>query len=128
VPTSWESPSSTRCIWTTRRTAPPEITSLMIARANPQDRPRRGRLWARLRNNCLDEWNQPTAGARLPREAFCTDQSAELLARTHFAESPVDLLVYHTLRLDSLFADGLCSLRWAAAAAGVVPYARRTEA
>ena len=48
--------------------------------------------------------------ARLPREAFCSDQSAELLARTHFAESPVDLLVYHTLRLDSLFADGLCSL------------------
>ncbi|MBV9204200.1 MAG: amidohydrolase family protein [Actinobacteria bacterium] len=50
-------------------------------------------------------------GARLPRTAFCTDQSVELLARTHFAESPVDLLVYHTLRLDSLFADGLCSLR-----------------
>lgn len=54
-------------------------------------------------------YNPPAA--RLPREAFCTDQSAELLARTHFAESPVDLLVYHTLRLDSLFADGLCSLR-----------------
>ena len=53
-------------------------------------------------------YNPP--GARLPRQAFCTDQSAELLARTHFAESPVDLLVYHTLRLDSLFADGLCSL------------------
>lgn len=53
-------------------------------------------------------------GARLPRDAFCTDQSAELLARTHFAESPVDLLVYHTLRLDSLFADGLCSLAKAA--------------
>ena len=32
-----------------------------------------------------------------------------MLAETHFLESDVDLLVYHTLRLDSLFADGLCS-------------------
>ena len=45
----------------------------------------------------------------VPPERFCVDQSAELLARTHFGESDVDLLVYHTLRLDSLFADGLCS-------------------
>jgi uncharacterized protein len=45
----------------------------------------------------------------LPAERFCIDQSAELLARAHFLESDVDLLVYHTLRLDSLFADGLCS-------------------
>ena len=48
-------------------------------------------------------------GWRLPPEVFQTDQSAELLARTHFLESDVDLLAYHTLRLDSLFADGLCS-------------------
>ena len=46
---------------------------------------------------------------RVPHELFCVDQSAELLARTHFLESDVDVLVYHTLRLDSLFADGLCS-------------------
>ena len=46
----------------------------------------------------------------VPEETFCTDQSAELLAGTHFDESDVDLLVYHVLRLDSLFADGLCSL------------------
>jgi len=46
---------------------------------------------------------------RVPHELFCIDQSAELLARTHFLESDVDVLVYHTLRLDSLFADGLCS-------------------
>ncbi len=46
----------------------------------------------------------------VPHDSFCIDQSAELLARTHFAESDVDLLVYHVLRLDSLFEDGLCSL------------------
>ena len=49
-------------------------------------------------------------GEQVPAELFLTDQSAELLARTHFLESEVDLLVYHVLRLDSLFADGLCSL------------------
>ena len=48
-------------------------------------------------------------GWSLPAETFCVDQSAELLARTIFAESDVDLIVYHTLRMDSLFADGLCS-------------------
>ncbi len=46
----------------------------------------------------------------VPEDTFAVDQSAELLARTHFEESDVDLLVYHVLRLDSLFADGLCSL------------------
>lgn len=47
---------------------------------------------------------------RVPAERFLADQSAELLAHTHFLESDVDLLVYHVLRLDSLFHDGLCSL------------------
>lgn len=47
----------------------------------------------------------------VPEASFCVDQSAELLARTHFEESDVDLLVYHVLRLDSLFSDGLCSLQ-----------------
>lgn len=46
---------------------------------------------------------------QVPKALFQIDQSAELLARTHFLESDVDVLVYHTLRLDSLFADGLCS-------------------
>jgi hypothetical protein len=46
---------------------------------------------------------------QVPKQLFQVDQSAELLARTHFLESDVDVLVYHTLRLDSLFADGLCS-------------------
>lgn len=45
----------------------------------------------------------------LPPELFQVDQSPELLARTHFLESDVDLVVWHTLRLDSLFDDGLCS-------------------
>lgn len=49
-------------------------------------------------------------GEQVPAESFLVDQSAELLAHTHFLESDVDLLVYHVLRLDSLFHDGLCSL------------------
>ena len=49
------------------------------------------------------------AGWRVSPQGYSVDQSAELLARSHFLESDVDLLVYHTLRLDSLFADGLCS-------------------
>lgn len=50
----------------------------------------------------------PPEGVLAP-EVFQVDQSAELLARTHFLESDVDLVAYHTLRLDSLFDDGLCS-------------------
>jgi predicted TIM-barrel fold metal-dependent hydrolase len=46
--------------------------------------------------------------ARVPREAFCTDWPARTLAETLFTESDVDLAVHHRLRLDSLFADGLC--------------------
>ena len=52
-------------------------------------------------------WNPPDL--RAPRHWFQTDQSAEVLAETLFLESDVDLAVYHTLRLDSLFHDGLCS-------------------
>lgn len=47
--------------------------------------------------------------ARVSREAFCSDWSPEILARTLFTESAVDLAVHHRLRLDSLFADGLCA-------------------
>ncbi len=46
---------------------------------------------------------------QVPKDLFQIDQTAELLARTHFRESDVDVLAYHTLRLDSLFSDGLCS-------------------
>lgn len=45
--------------------------------------------------------------ARVSRAAFCSDWSPEVLARTLFTESAVDLAVHHRLRLDSLFADGL---------------------
>jgi predicted TIM-barrel fold metal-dependent hydrolase len=38
-----------------------------------------------------------------------TDWPIELLARTLFLESDVDLAATHTLRLDSYFHDGLCS-------------------
>jgi predicted TIM-barrel fold metal-dependent hydrolase len=45
--------------------------------------------------------------ARIDRASFCSDWSPEILARTLFTESYVDLAVHHRLRLDSLFADGL---------------------
>ena len=52
-------------------------------------------------------WNPPDLQA--PREWFQTDQSAEVLAATLFLESDVDLACDHSLRLDSLFKDGLCA-------------------
>ena len=52
-------------------------------------------------------WNPPDLQA--PRDWFQADQDVETLAGTLFLESDVDLAVYHTLRLDSLFDDGLCS-------------------
>lgn len=45
--------------------------------------------------------------ARVGRAVFCSDWSPEVLARTLFTESAVDVGVHHRLRLDSLFADGL---------------------
>ncbi|GAA3127038.1 amidohydrolase family protein [Streptomyces rectiviolaceus] len=50
-----------------------------------------------------------TEGSAITREAFCTDWSPELLARTMFTESDVDLAVNHRLRIDSVFQDGLCN-------------------
>lgn len=44
---------------------------------------------------------------RAPRELFCTDWAPEVLARTLFTESDVDIAVHQRLRLDSLFTDGL---------------------
>jgi len=52
-------------------------------------------------------WNPPDLQA--PRSWFQADQDVETLAGTLFLESDVDVAVYHTLRLDSLFRDGLCS-------------------
>ncbi|MEV5609115.1 amidohydrolase family protein [Streptomyces sp. NPDC052225] len=50
-----------------------------------------------------------TKGSAIPREAFCTDWSPELLARTLFTESDVDMAVNHRLRIDAVFEDGLCN-------------------
>jgi len=59
-------------------------------------------LWG-LHNRCTPP------DARVSREQFCSDWQADTLARTLFTESDVDLAVHHRLRLDSLFADGLCA-------------------
>ena len=59
-------------------------------------------LWG-LHNRCTPP------EARVPRELFCADWSPETLAATLFTESDVDIAVHHRLRLDSLFADGLCA-------------------
>jgi predicted TIM-barrel fold metal-dependent hydrolase len=50
-----------------------------------------------------------TKGAAIPREAFCTDWPPELLVRTLFTESDVDMAVNHRLRIDAVFEDGLCN-------------------
>jgi predicted TIM-barrel fold metal-dependent hydrolase len=50
-----------------------------------------------------------TPGSLIPRRAFDTDWPAELLAWTTFTESDVDMAVNHTLRIDSVFYDGLCN-------------------
>ena len=51
-------------------------------------------------------WNPPDLQA--PRSWFQADQSVTTLMDTLCLESSVDIAVYHTLRLDSLFHDGLC--------------------
>ncbi len=52
-------------------------------------------------------WNPP--GTSVPAALFQADQPMEVLLATNLLESPVDLVVNHTLRLDSMFHDGLCS-------------------
>jgi len=52
-------------------------------------------------------WNPPDV--QVPPELYLTDQRLDDLVKTLFVESDTDLAVYHTLRLDSLFHDGLCS-------------------
>ena len=50
---------------------------------------------------------QPEIG--LTPEEQCSDWPIEVMARTLFLESDVDLAVTHTLRLNSYFKDGLCA-------------------
>lgn len=45
----------------------------------------------------------------LTPEEQCSDWPIEVMARTLFLESEVDLAVTHTLRLNSYFKDGLCA-------------------
>ena len=52
-------------------------------------------------------WNPPDV--QVPKAVYQCDQPIEVLSQTLFAESQTDLAVYHTLRLTSLFTDGLCS-------------------
>jgi predicted TIM-barrel fold metal-dependent hydrolase len=54
------------------------------------------------------DW-QPEIG--LDEAAQRTDWPVEVLARTLFLESDVDMAATHTLRLDSYFKDGLCARR-----------------
>ena len=55
----------------------------------------------------LHEHWQPGIG--LSAEAQCSDWPIEIMARSLFLESDVDLAVTHTLRLNSYFKDGLCA-------------------
>ena len=52
-------------------------------------------------------WNPPEL--RVPAEVYMTDWPMEVLARTLFLESEVDMACNMYLRLDSWFRDGLCS-------------------
>jgi predicted TIM-barrel fold metal-dependent hydrolase len=52
-------------------------------------------------------WNPPEL--RVPAEVYMTDWPMEVLARTLFLESDVDMACNMYLRLDSWFRDGLCS-------------------
>jgi predicted TIM-barrel fold metal-dependent hydrolase len=68
----------------------------------------RGRFGAWVRDSLVHFhplW-QPT-GVSVGPELLESDWSVDTLARTLFLESPVDLAVTHTLRLDSYFVDGL---------------------
>ncbi len=48
-------------------------------------------------------------GVSVPPEVYLSDMPIETLVRTMFLESPVDVAVTHTLRLDSWFKDGFSS-------------------
>jgi len=48
------------------------------------------------------------SGIGMSREDQCTDWPMEVVARALFLESDCDMAATHTLRLDSLWKDGLC--------------------
>jgi len=52
-------------------------------------------------------WQPPGVGLDLP--LLFTDWPMEVLAKTLFLESDCDMAATHTLRLNSVFKDGLCS-------------------
>src|SRR4051812_17599746 len=52
-------------------------------------------------------WNPPEL--RVPAEVYMSDWPMEVLARTLFLETDIDLACNMYLRLDSWFRDGLCS-------------------
>jgi predicted TIM-barrel fold metal-dependent hydrolase len=52
-------------------------------------------------------WNPPEL--RVPAEVYMTDWPMEVLARTLFLETEIDMACNMYLRLDSWFRDGLCS-------------------
>ncbi len=53
-----------------------------------------------------ESWNPPGLG--LNAEQQQSDWPLDVLARTLFLESDVDVAAFHTLRLDSYMKDGLC--------------------
>ncbi len=57
--------------------------------------------------NLHQTWNPPEY--QVPADVFVADWPIEVLARTLFLETDVDMAVNHNLRLDSWFHDGLCS-------------------
>jgi len=61
----------------------------------------------RMQLCALHERWQPGIG--LSAEEQCSDWPIEVMARSLFLESDVDLAVTHTLRLNSYFKDGLCA-------------------
>ncbi len=67
-------------------------------------------------------WNPPELQA--PRSWFQTDQSVSTLMDTLCLESSVDIAVYDTLRLDSLFHDGLAAAPRRSNCASNIPVAR----
>ena len=53
-------------------------------------------------------WNPP--GMSVPLDAYRSDWSPEMVARTTFLESDTDLAVHHHIAVYSIFRDGLCSI------------------
>ncbi|MFM2042419.1 MAG: hypothetical protein RLY86_995 [Pseudomonadota bacterium] len=63
-------------------------------------------LWA-MGHGMHVHFNPP--GIAAPADLYLSDMPVAALAETMFLESPVDVAVTHTLRLDTWFKDGFCS-------------------